>query len=136
MASALTFGSVSVPGIVLPWQLGGRDLHEQITKFCGVRGESRINCMPGGRTLEIPVLVYASQFNTREKLSQWLDVFDRSSGELPALSLLVNSEAGRPRFADTSYSGMQIVEEPKIDEAGSLGGGAFAVVMFIFRQHA
>lgn len=136
MPTAITFGEILVPGMVLPWQLGGRDEHSQITKFCGVRGESRINCMPGGRTLEIPVIVYGSQFNTRAKLSQWLENYDTLHGGDPAQTLVVTSDASRPTFAHTSYSGMVIMEEPKIDEAGSLGGGAFAVVMFIFRQHA
>jgi hypothetical protein len=135
MPTALSYGSQTVDGIVLPWELSSRDTHEAITHFCGVRGESRIDCSSGGRTLEIPVLVYTTKSNTQAKLSGYLESIDNRFRTPESHTLVVTSEAGRPSFIDCSYIGMRIVEEPKLDHAGSLGGLPFATVIVIFRQH-
>lgn len=134
MADALRH-AISVPGIVLPWPLGPRELQVMTTKFWGVRGESRIDGRAAGRQIEIPVLVYDDSMPTRQKLSLWLDKDVDQDWKGQTTTLVVNSAAGRPSFPDTTFDGAIILQEPKIDEAGTLGGIAFAVVQFVFRQH-
>ena len=123
----------TVPGIVLQFPTPTRDLKEVTTKFWGVRGESRITGGLSGRTLEIPVLVYGEQFNTQAKLSNWFEKLIQYQGF--ASTLVVTSDADRPPYEDCSFDYAIMLEPPKIDEAGSLGGGAFAPIVFIFRQH-
>lgn len=125
-----------IPGIVLPWVLPPRELKMSVTPFWGVKGESAIIGGSAGRSLEIPVLVYDEEgrFDTRGKLSAFLDELDDDMLGKTA-TLTVESEAGRPLFRDATFTGGFIVEAPKIDEAGTLGGGAWAIVMFTFRQH-
>lgn len=126
---------IEIPGVVLPWTVPTRELQQMTTKFWGVKGESRIVGGTAGRTLEIPVLVYdAARFNTQAKLSTFLDRdLDQIVGEVA--TLVVVSEADRPPYNHCSFEGAMIVEGPKLDAAGTLGGGAWAVVLFAFRQH-
>jgi hypothetical protein len=135
MATALSFGSHNIQGIVLSWEEPSRETHEMTTKFFGVRGESRIDGSPAGRSLEIPVLVYSSPFNTQAKLSNYLRELDLALRGFAA-TLVVSSSVARPAYPECSFDGFRIVEEPKMDVVGSLGGGAFAVVLFYFRCHA
>jgi hypothetical protein len=133
MANALSFSSHNIQGIALPWQLPTHETHQATTKFFAVKGESRIDGEHAGRSLEIPVLVYSAQFNTQAKLSGYLREMDLALRGFSA-TLVVHSSVDHPPFTDCVFDGFQIVEEPKIDAAGSLGGGAFAVVLFLFRQ--
>lgn len=127
---------IEIPGIVLPWTVPPRELQQMTTKFWGVRGESRINGDMAGRTLEIPVLVYdETRFNTQAKLSHYLDrdVGQNLVGE--TATLVIESEADRPPYNDCTFEGPVILDGPKLDFAGTLGGGAWAMVLFFFRQH-
>lgn len=126
---------IEIPGLVLPWVVTSREIQQMTTKFWGVKGESRINGDTAGRTLEIPVLVYhESRFNTQEKLSRFLDRdVQNQIGE--TATLVVTSEAGRPPFNYCTFDGAMTIDGPKLDVAGTLGGGAWAIVVFNFRQH-
>lgn len=126
---------IEIPGVVLPWVVPTRELQSMTTKFWGVKGESRIDGNTAGRTLEIPVIVYhATRFNTQAKLSQFLDRdVQNMVGELT--TLVVTSESDRPPFNYCSFEGALTLDGPKLDFAGTLGGGAWAHVLFVFRQH-
>lgn len=132
MATALQH-AFTVPGITLPLQMGTRELQQVTTKFWGVVGESRINGRTGGRFVEVPVLVYGDQFNTQAKLASWFDSLYQYQGRVGTLQ--ITSDVNRPALKDCSFDSAVMVTDPKIDEAGSLGGGAFAVIRFLFRQH-
>lgn len=128
---------IVIPGLVLPWQLPPREVHQMTTKFWGVRGESRIRGKPAGRTLDIPVVVFDEdgRFNTRAKLSTWLDRDVNRDLIEDEATLTVESEAGHPPFEHCTFEGAFILDGPKIDHAGTMGGDAFAICRFIFRQH-
>jgi hypothetical protein len=132
MATALRH-AFTVYGIVLPIQMPARELQQATTKFWGVRGESRINGGTAGRFIEIPVLVYGAQFNTQAKLSQWFDDLWQYQGKNATLQ--ITSEADRPPLRDCTFDSALMDSAPKLDVAGSLGGGAFATIRFLFRQH-
>lgn len=133
MATALQH-VFTVPGIVLPIAMPTKELQQVTTKFWGVNGESRIVGGVAGRTIEIPVLVYGSQFNTQAKLASWLDKLEQYQGKTD--TLIITSDVNRPPLKDCSFDFAMTIEPPKLDEAGSLGGGAFSTTVFIFRQHS
>lgn len=133
MANALQH-SFTVPGIVLPLQMSSRELQQATTKFWGVRGESRISGGTAGRTIDIPVLVYGDQFNTQAKLADWFDKLDQYQGDVATLRIF--SDVNRPPLNDTSFDMAAMISDPRMDEAGSLGYGAFATIRFLFRQHS
>lgn len=123
----------TVPGMVLKFALTSREMQVFATKFAGVKGESRINGLTAGRTLDIPVIVYGDQFSTQAQLSQWFeDLKDRQGN---TATLTITSDVNRPPFPDCTFDGAIMVSEPLLDEAGSLGGGAWSIIRFLFRQH-
>ena len=135
MPTALTHAK-TIPGQVLPWVVPPREPQEMTTKFWGVRGESRIYGDTGGRILDIPVLVYdAAQFPSRDRLSTYLDRTVNRDMMGKEATLTVGGVAGHPPFEHCSFEGCVIIDGPKLDEAGTLGGGAWALCRFIFRQH-
>lgn len=135
MATALRH-KIEIPGIVLEWQVMPREVQQMTTKFWGLKGESRIFGGSAGRNLEIPVLVYdEDRFTTRQALSRFLDRDISTDLVGDEATLTVESEADRPPYANCSFEGMVNIEGPKIDEAGTLGGGAWAICIFLFRQH-
>lgn len=136
MATALQH-AIAIPGVVLPWILPSREPQVMTTKFWGVNGESSIYGGYAGRTLDIPVIVYDSgQFPGRPQLAAWLNntIGRDQIGQLATLT--VNSAVGHPPFENCRFEACIVIEGPKVDEVGSLGGGAFAVCRFIFRQQA
>ncbi len=124
----------TVDGIVLPIQMSARELQQVTTKFWGVKGESRISGKVAGRSIDIPVLVYGDQFNTRAKLATWFDGLEQYQGMVGTLR--ITSDVSRPAIKDCSFDFAMMVTDPKLDEAGSLGGGAFVTARFLFRQHS
>lgn len=134
MAAALRH-SITIPGVVLPWVLPSREPQIATTKFWGLKGESAIFGQNAGRTLDIPVVVYdAGQFPGRSQLATWLNtvVGDAEIGKVATLT--VESDAGHPPFEQCRFEGVLVMEGPKIDEVGNLGGGAFAICRFVYRQ--
>lgn len=128
---------IVIPGMVLPWVVPPREVQQMTTKFWGVVGESRIEGKTAGRTLEIPVLVYDEDgaLNTRQKLSRFLDDDCGRILQGQTATLVVESEADRPAFNHATFDGLVILEGPKLDVVGNLGGGAWAGCVFLFRQH-
>lgn len=128
---------IVIPGMVLPWIVPPREVHQMTTKFWGVVGESRIDGKPAGRTLEIPVLVYdeGGALNTQQKLARFLDDDCGRILQGQTTTLVVESEAARPSFQHSTFEGVLVLDGPKIDVVGNLGGGAWAQCVFIFRQH-
>lgn len=126
---------IEIPGLVLPFVVPSHELQQMTTKFWGIKGESRIHGNTAGRTLEIHVLVYhATRFTTQEKLARFLDRdVEAMIGE--ESTLVVTSEAARSPFNNCSFEGHITLDGPKLDVAGTLGGGAWAHVVFVFRQH-
>ena len=124
----------TVPGTVLPLRIGTRELQEVATKFWGVKGESRITGGTGGRFVEIPVLVYGAQFANQGQLASWFDQLGQYQGQTG--TLVITSAVNRPALQDCSFDMAALLTDPKIDEAGMLGGGAFAEISFLFRQHS
>ena len=124
----------TVPGVTLPFQMPARELQQVTTKFWGVAGESRISGGTAGRSIEVPVLVYGDQFNTQAKLAAWFDGLSAYQGKVATLR--ITSSVNRPALKDCSFDAAIMVDSPKIDEAGSLGGGAWVIVRFLFRQHS
>lgn len=133
MATALQH-AFTVPGIVLPIQIGTRELQQTTTKFWGVRGESRISGGTAGRTIDIPVLVWGEQFNTQAKLAEWFDSLSDFEGEVATLR--ITSAVNRPALNDCSFDAAAMITDPRMDEAGGQGYGAFATIRFLFRQHS
>lgn len=123
-----------VEGIVLPLQMPTRELQQVTTKFWGIRGESRINGGTAGRFIEVPIVVYATRFNTQQKLSAWFDDLNQYQGRTSTLQIF--SEADRPAMRDCTFDGALMETAPKMDIAGSLGGGAWMIARFLFRQHS
>lgn len=127
---------ISIPGVVLPWRVVPREVQRMNTKFWGLTGESSIFGGTAGRTLEIPVLVYdENRFVTRQSLSRFIDRDLNLDMVGEEATLTVESDAARPPFQNASFEGCVVIDGPKLDEAGSLGGGAWAICVFIFRQH-
>lgn len=124
----------TVPGVVLSMQMSARELQQVTTKFWGVDGESRISGGLAGRMIEVPVIVYGDQFSTRAKLADWFDDLEDFQGKTGTLR--ITSSVNRPAIKDVSFDSAIMVTDPKIDEAGSLGGSAWAIVRFLFRQHS
>lgn len=133
MATALKH-VFTVDGVTLPMQMVARELQQVTTKFWGVNGESRINGGTAGRFIEVPVIVYGDQFNTRAKLAKWFDDLNVYQGRNTTLQIF--SEVDRPPLRDCTFEGAIMTGDPKMDEAGSLGGGAWVVIRFLFRQHS
>jgi hypothetical protein len=49
-------------------------------------------------------------------------------------SLVITSESDHPTFLDCTFEGALIVDGPKKDEGGTLGGGWWAVVLLHLAQ--
>jgi len=146
MAHALTHKiapeDLVVPGIVLDGMaITPRELQEMTTKFWGVNGESRIFGDTGGRTLDIPVLIYDEdeldpKFTTKQELSEYLDETLNQDHIGATAALTIHSQSQHGDFSECTFDGLILLPGGiKIDHAGSLGGGPFAICRFIFRQH-
>lgn len=131
MAIALRH-AFNVPGVVLKFQLQQRELQIFTTKFAGVAGESRINGRTAGRSIEVPVLVYGDQFTSQAKLADWFESLNAYQGLVATLDIVSN--ANRPALNNCAFDSAVMLSDPLMDEAGSLGGGAWANILFLFRQ--
>jgi len=142
VATALQHGSLEIPGVVLDRGqespgvvIGPRDLQQRTTQFWGVRGESRINGYPKGRNIAVTVLVYEEDdFETRAELSTYLAQTINTDHLGEAGTVTITSESGWPTFENCIFEGAQVLQGPKLDVASIIGGGAWAIVLFTFRQ--
>ena len=140
MPNALTHASTPqlvIPGMVLEgFVLPMREPQSMTTKFWGLRGESRINGKPGGRSLDIPVLLYDPSLSTKAALATYIDDTLNVNQIEKIGALTIHSQSDYSAFADCTFEGCVLLGGIKIDYAGSLGGGPFAMCRFLFRQHS
>lgn len=140
MAAALTHASTPqlvIPGVVLEgFVLPMREPNSMTTKFWGLRGESRINGKPGGRLLDIPLLLHdVSAFASKTALANYIDDTLNVDQVEKLGDLTIHSESSYPTFNDCTFEGCLLIGGIKTDEAGTLGGSPFAFCRMIFRQH-
>lgn len=144
MASAVTLTQtttgdlINVKGVVLEGvTIEPRPLQHRTTKYWGVHGESRINGGRGGRQISIPLLIYdATDFDTARKLADYIDYTLNTTGLEKNGTLDIVSEADHSKFTDCTFEGAMLSpgDSIKHDEAGTLGGGYFALCLLQFRQ--
>lgn len=136
MATAITFNGNNTKGVVLEgMEIQPRKLQFHDRKFWGVSGVSRIYGQFGDRDITIPLLIYdATDFDTARKLSDYIDVTFNNDRVGTNGSLTVISESNHRVLDDCTFEGALIIDGPKKDEGGTLGGGWWAVVLLHFSQ--
>lgn len=151
--AAIVFGTTPaiVPGVVLAADIGERDVQSHDRKFWGVFGESSIFGQAGKRELLFQVLIYdlsgTPLFDTARKLSFYIDhdlgdSFIGTTGDLipisPAFRGDVNVSSGTytgyGKYQDTRFDGARIIDGPKHDDAGTVGGNWWTEVVMKFTQ--
>lgn len=120
-------------------QIEPRGIQRKTTKFWGVDNESHIFGGRGGRDINVPVLIYDDAeedpiFPTAADLSGYIDHTLNGSALGSVGVLQITSESDHPDFDDCTYSGATLIEGPKHDIAGNLGGGYWAICILHFRQ--
>src|SRR4051812_1827199 len=133
MPTAFTFADSTIPGVALEgMRISARQLQFHDRKFWGVAGVSRIYGNFGLRTIEVPVLIYNTSgepdISTARKLSDYIDYTINTTLVGHNGTLLITSESNHSSFVDVSFEGADLFEGPKHDEAGTLGGGYWAIV--------
>jgi hypothetical protein len=142
-----------VPGVVLEGaELAERQLQFHDRKFWGVKGTSRIFGEYAHREMVWPVLIYdpsesSPLFDTARKLSDYIEATLGNlqvgdNGDLIVVSESFRGDTdisggdfdGYGKYPDSTFEGARIFEGPKRDEAGTLGGGYWAIVMMKFTQ--
>lgn len=129
---------LDVPGLVTAIRVEPRPIQRRISKFFGVDGESIINGGSGGRDIVVQVLIYdtsvANIFSTARKLSDWLD-YTAGTAALESYGTLdITSESDHSKFTGCVFNGLEVLEGPKPDLAGTLSGDYWADVLLMFRQ--
>jgi hypothetical protein len=130
---------IQAKGLVTRIEIGERALAEKITKFWGVDGESRIAGGYGGRDIQVEMTIYDDaeedeDFDTARKLADYLDVTLNTTKKGESGQLTITSESNHAPFDDCRFGGCALLEGPKLDVAGMLGGGYWADVVLMFRQ--
>jgi hypothetical protein len=114
-----------------------RAVLRKVTQFFGVDAESHIFGGRGGRPILVQVQLYDTaniDFDTPLKLSTYVDNTLNGTAVGKTGQLTITSESNHPPLDDVTYSGAMLLEGPKPDLVGSLGGGYWADVVLIFRQ--
>jgi hypothetical protein len=128
----------TIKGLVLEgFQISPRLLQNHDRKFWGVAGVSRIFGEAGQREIIAPVLIYDSanvDFNTAEKLSDFIDETLNTTHTGKNGWAEFTSEADHDPYTDITFEGAMLLEGPKLDVIGNLGGGYWAVCLFQFTQ--
>lgn len=129
---------LDIPGMVVDIAVETRPIQRRVNKFFGVDGESIITGGSGGRQITVRMVVYDTSatplFDTARKLSDFLDYDVATEGLEQKGTLTLVSESDHSPFADTVFDGMQIIDGPKPDSAGTVGGDYWAEVLLSFRQ--
>ena len=133
---------IAIKGMVLEGvTIEQRSFKQKTNSFWGVSGESRIYGGTGGRSIQIPVLIYddsegTPDFDTARKLADYIDYTLNTDGIGKNGILKWISESDHSEHVDCSFEGAMLSpgDSPKKDEAGTLGGGYFAMVLLLFRQ--
>jgi hypothetical protein len=128
--------TIDVKGVALEGlEISPRLLKVMDRDFWGVSGTSRIFGGYGKRTITVPVLVYdATLYDTAEKLADYIDTELNTTHKGATGTAEVTSESDHDAFTDCSFEGAQLLEGPKKDFAGTLGGGYWAIVVLQFTQ--
>jgi hypothetical protein len=136
MATAVNFNGNNTKGVVLEGlENSPSKLQFHDRKFWGVSGVSRIYGNQAGREITVPVLIYdATDFDTAAKLSDYIDTTLNRDRAGTNGGLLITSEAAHSSFPDCTFEGAMLVDGPKKDTAGTLGGGYWAIVLMHFTQ--
>lgn len=127
---------ISVKGIVLDGiVIEPRQLQRKVTKFWGVNNESHIYGGAGGRSITVPIIIYdVTDFNTARKVADYVNETLNGTALGEHGTLTVTSLSNHAAFADCTFDGFSLLEGPKHDDAGTLGGGYFAIGQLLFRQ--
>ena len=138
MPNAITFNGNITKGVALEGlEMQPRLLQFHDRKFWGINGISRIYGGYGPRPITVPVIIYDSanvDFNTAEKLSDYIDQTLNNTRVGSNGTLEIHSESDHDPLTDCTFQGAMILEGPKLDTAGSLGGGYWAIVLMNFLQ--
>lgn len=138
MPSAVTFNGNITKGVAIEGlQIDPRTLQVRDTKFWGIDGVSRIEGGYGARRIVVPVIIYDSanvDFNTAEKLSDYIDTTLNTTRVGTNGSLEIHSESDHDPFLDCTFEGFMPIDGPKLDVAGTLGGGFFVFGLMHFIQ--
>lgn len=134
---------LDVRGIVLEGILvAPRSIQEKLTKFWGVDNESYIFGGRGGRDIHVPVLIYDNdtededypRFDTSQKLADYIAGTLNGSKMGFDGQLTITSQSNYSPFDDCRFGGAALVDGPKHDDAGLLGGQYWAICVLMFRQ--
>lgn len=131
---------IVVKGMVLEGlRIDPRVLQRKVNKFWGVDGESHIWGGKGGREITIPVIIYddaevSPAYDSANDLADFID--DDLNGSKLGLtgSLEITSPSDHSDFVDVTFNGAVLLDGPKQDVAGTVGGDYWAICMLLFRQ--
>jgi len=135
---SIRFTSLLIPGIVEPFAVPSREVQVSRMHFFGVQGESEIRGESGGRTIQIPMLVYddGNKFPSRDSLAVFFSTqVGKLIGKNGVLSILRDGFA-QETYPECTLDAANIRAYPGIvlDVAGTLGGKYFCQADFTFRQ--
>jgi hypothetical protein len=141
MASAITLidggtTHLDVHGYVLEGLvIEPRPTQRKTTKFWGVNNESQIYGGRGGRNILVPVIVFkVGTYTTAALLADYINATLNGSALGTKGILTITSLSNHSAFDDTTYDGFALVEGPKQDVGGTLGGQYWAIGQLLFRQ--
>jgi hypothetical protein len=121
----LTFAGTPIPGTHRPVQTTAPMLQAIRTKFVGVRGESSINGLRGGRPLMAEIWIH-NRFSTSDALVAFLESLDRLVDTYGDLVVTRNTYGGIPRrFPGCEFEGFSLdAEGCKRDDSQTMEGMA------------
>ncbi|MGD9632197.1 MAG: hypothetical protein AB7G28_20640 [Pirellulales bacterium] len=128
--------NLSVKGVVLEGlRIDQRLIQEKITKFWGINNESRIFGGRGGREINVPVIIYdTTDFDTPRKLSDYIHGTLNGTAQGTGGQLTIMCPSNPSPLDDVRYGGAVLLDGPKKDDAGTLGGQYWAICVLSFRQ--
>jgi len=136
---SIRFRGLEIPGTVERFAVPSRDPQSSRRHFFGVKGESEIRGEPGGRTLQIPILVFerSNKFPDFQTLSLFFSANIGPQISKNGILQIINSDGNAIlTFPDCTLDAATIRDQPGIikDYAGTIGGKYFCMADFTFRQ--
>lgn len=146
MPTAVTFNSNTIKGVTLEGvEIPAYILQFHDRKFWGVQGVSRIFGQHALRPIRVPVLIYDEDgedgdFAAASDLSDY--IANELNGTLVGTNgdLAITSPASYPTLSDCTMEGADLIDGPKLDDAGTLTGGSgsgvgyWAIALLHFTQ--
>lgn len=123
---SFTFDGLEVACVNLHLQVAPPDLPVRRQRYWGLLGETEIRSLPAGRPIVLDCIL-RDNFATYAELAALLDRLDLLVGRHGNLSVLDPVNGLNRYFGRATFHGFHPGEDafagPKLDEAGTLGGG-------------